>query len=51
MLLDVKRGALTRFELLKLEPGAENGDEAAGEVILDEEDGEEPNGEEPNEDE
>ena len=51
VLLDVKRGALTRFELLKLEPGAENGDEAAGEVILDEEDGEEPNGEEPNEDE
>ncbi|MGI6460919.1 MAG: trypsin-like peptidase domain-containing protein [Candidatus Hydrogenedentales bacterium] len=42
VLLDVKRGALTRFELLKLEPGADDEDATPGELMTDEENGEQP---------
>ncbi|HOF41383.1 MAG TPA: PDZ domain-containing protein, partial [Candidatus Hydrogenedentes bacterium] len=42
VLLDVKRGALTRFELLKLEPGADNDDATPEELITNEENGEHP---------
>ncbi len=47
VLLDVKRGALTRFELLKLEPGTEGEGMAAQQDI----EPEMENGEEPDEDE